>query len=161
MPLARRRGPIPCPATRPPLTAASRSAGQLPYTSDNPRTRWVGCGRMGKLVGPVSCAGHAAEFFDGFNPLEGVDERIVVDVLLFQNGPSYVFLRLARHFRAAWEGRGGRGAAGARCDGRRAGTGARALARRYHPRILRRRRYAEAAPTVAPGPRDAGPTTPA
>ena len=26
---------------------------------------------MGKLVGPVRGAGHAAEFFRGFNPLEG------------------------------------------------------------------------------------------
>ena len=57
-------------------------------------------GMLGEFIRPIWGAGHTAELFGSFNLFEGMDEHVVVDVLLVELDPAHLFFRLATLLRA-------------------------------------------------------------
>ena len=58
-------------------------------------------GMESEFIRPVWGAGHAAELFGSFNLFEGMDEHVILDVLLVEFDPAYLFFRFATLFRAS------------------------------------------------------------
>ena len=57
-------------------------------------------GMLGEFIRPIWGAGHAAELFGSFNLFKGMDEHVIIDVLLVELDPAHLFFRFATLFRA-------------------------------------------------------------
>ena len=57
-------------------------------------------GMLGEFVRPIRGASYAAELFGSFNLFEGMQEHVIVDVLLVEFDPAHLFFRFAALFRA-------------------------------------------------------------
>ena len=56
---------------------------------------------LGEFIRPIWGASHAAELFGSFHLFEGMDEHVIIDVLLVEFDLAHLFFRFATLLRAS------------------------------------------------------------